>query len=66
MFWLSTEIALAQVLLVGAALLAISYVRVTEIDPGFNPDRVLDRQDRSVCKKYPDPRSREDVLHDRA
>ncbi|HEV7796548.1 MAG TPA: ABC transporter permease, partial [Pyrinomonadaceae bacterium] len=53
-----TEIALAQVLLVGAALLAISYVRVMQIDPGFNPDRVLTAKIAPSAKKYPDPRSR--------
>ncbi|HKB64556.1 MAG TPA: ABC transporter permease [Pyrinomonadaceae bacterium] len=53
-----TEIALAQVLLVGAALLAISYVRVTEINPGFNPDRVLTAKIAPSNKKYPDSRSR--------
>ena len=53
-----TEIALAQVLLVGAALLAISYVRVTQIKPGFNPDRVLTAKIAPSTKKYPDPKSR--------
>jgi putative ABC transport system permease protein len=54
-----TEIALAQVLLVGAALLAISYVRVTQINPGFNANRVLTAKMAPSRKKYPDPRSRE-------
>jgi putative ABC transport system permease protein len=53
-----TEIALAQVLLVGAALLAISYVRVTEINPGFNPDGVLTAKIAPSNKKYPDAKSR--------
>lgn len=53
-----TEIALAQVLLVGAALVAISYVRITQINPGFNPDRVLTAKIAPSTKKYPDPRSR--------
>ena len=53
-----TEIALAQVLLVGAALLALSYVRVTEINPGFNPDRVLTAKIAPSNKKYPDSKSR--------
>jgi len=53
-----TEIALAQVLLVGAALLAISYVRVTKIDPGFNPDRVLTAKIAPSNKKYPTPKTR--------
>ena len=53
-----TEIALAQVLLVGAALLAISYVRVTQIKPGFNPDRVLTAKIAPSNKKYPDSKSR--------
>jgi putative ABC transport system permease protein len=53
-----TEIALAQVLLVGAALLAISYVRVTKIDPGFNPDRVLTAKIAPSNKKYPTPKAR--------
>ena len=55
----ATEIALAQVLLVGAALLAISYVRVTQINPGFNAEQVLTAKIAPSRKKYPDPRSRE-------
>jgi putative ABC transport system permease protein len=53
-----TEIALAQVLLVGAALLAISYVRVTQINPGFNPHRVLTAKIAPSNKKYPNPKTR--------
>lgn len=53
-----TEIALAQVLLVGAALLVISYVRVTQINPGFNPDRVLTAKIAPSVNKYPDSKSR--------
>jgi putative ABC transport system permease protein len=53
-----SEIALAQVLLLGAALLAISYLRVTEINPGFNPDRVLTAKIAPSNKKYPDAKSR--------
>ena len=45
--------------MVGAALLAISYVRVTHIHPGFNADRVLTAKIAPSRKKYPDPRSRE-------
>ncbi len=53
-----TEVALAQVLLVGAALLAISYVHLEQIDPGFNPDRVLTAKIAPAREKYPDPKSR--------
>ena len=52
------EVALAQVLLVGAALLAISYVHVAQIEPGFNPDRVLTAKIAPARQKYPDPKSR--------
>lgn len=52
-----TEIALAQVLLVGAALLGISYLRVTRIDPGFNPERVLTAKIAPSNKKYPNTKT---------
>lgn len=37
----ATEVALASILVVGAGLLARSFVRLTAVDPGFNPDRLL-------------------------
>jgi predicted permease len=52
------EVALAQVLLVGATLLAISYVRVAQIHPGFNAERVLTAKIAPARQKYPDPKSR--------
>ncbi len=53
-----TEVALAQVLLVAGALLALSYVRVAQINPGFNPDRVLTAKIAPAREKYPDAKSR--------
>ncbi len=55
----ATEIALAQVLLVGAGLLAVSYLRVSSIDPGFASERVLTAKIAPSARRYPDPRSRE-------
>lgn len=54
-----TEIALAQVLLVSAALLAVSYVRVSNIEPGFVSEKVLTAKIAPSARRYPDPRSRE-------
>ena len=53
-----TELALAQVMLVGAGLLIMSYVRVSQIDPGFRSEEVLTAKIAPAASKYPDTRSR--------
>jgi len=52
------EVALAQVLLVGAGLLIVSYLRLSQINPGFNADKVLTAKIAPSSKKYPDARSK--------
>ncbi len=53
-----TELALAQVLLVGAGLLVMSYYRVSQIVPGFNGEQVLTAKIAPAASKYPDAKSR--------
>ncbi|PYS70661.1 MAG: hypothetical protein DMF69_12805 [Acidobacteria bacterium] len=53
-----TELALAQVLLVGAGLLIMSYLRVSQIDPGFNSEKLLTAKIAPAASKYPDAKSR--------
>jgi putative ABC transport system permease protein len=53
-----TELALAQVLLVGAGLLITSYIRVTQTDPGFSSEQVLTAKIAPAASKYPDAKSR--------
>ncbi|PYV41327.1 MAG: hypothetical protein DMG06_17500, partial [Acidobacteria bacterium] len=49
-----SEIAASLVLLIGAALMAKSLVRVWEVDPGFNPEMLLTMQLTLPAVKYPE------------
>lgn len=53
-----TELAVAQVLLVGAGLLIMSYVKVSQLDPGFNGDHVLTAKIAPSATKYRDSKAR--------
>jgi predicted permease len=49
------EVSLALLLLVGAGLLIKSFIRVTQVDPGFVPDRILTAQLTLPAARYPNP-----------
>ena len=57
------EFALAIVLLVGAGLLVRSWWYVTNIDPGFRPERVLVMELSSPDRRFSVPAQRTDLYH---
>lgn len=56
-----TEVALTTMLLVAAALMITSFVRVTAVEPGFDPDRVLTFSVPVPETRYPTGRDRQVV-----
>jgi putative ABC transport system permease protein len=50
-----SEIALAVILLVGAGLMLKSFQRLTDVDPGFNPDHLLTMSVALQFINYQDP-----------
>ena len=55
------QVAAATVLLVGAALLANSFVRLLQVDPGFDPDGVVSFQITLPRYRYADTAQRQPV-----
>jgi putative ABC transport system permease protein len=51
----TVELALAMVLLIGAALFVQSFTRLTGVDAGFRPDSVLTFTIELPRSRYPDP-----------
>ena len=66
MLLVSSELAIAQVLLVGAGLLLASFVRLTSLNPGFDPRDLVAVDVSLPGAKYRDADTRirfhEDVL----
>ncbi|HEX6808378.1 MAG TPA: ABC transporter permease [Gemmatimonadaceae bacterium] len=56
------EMALALVLLVGAGLLVRSFIRLSEIHPGFDPQNVLAARIRLTPSRYPGVQQQRDFF----
>lgn len=56
------EMALALVLLVGAGLLVRSFIRLSEIQPGFDPQNVLAARIRLTPSRYPGVQQQRDFF----
>ncbi len=63
-FLVTTEFALTLVLLIGAGLLLRSFIRLLEIDPGFNPRHTLAFDLTFPRAKYPRQEDRLRFTHD--
>jgi predicted permease len=63
-FLVVTEFALTLVLLIGAGLLLRSFIRLLEVDPGFNPRHTLAFDLAFPRAKYPRPEDRLRFTHD--
>jgi putative ABC transport system permease protein len=61
---LVAEVALAMVLLAGAGLMIQSFVRLEEVNPGFNPDHLLTLQLTLAGPKYPKEQQQAAFFHE--
>ncbi len=57
------EVALALVLLVGSGLMIKSFLRLQEVNPGFNPENVLTMRIALPTSRYDDAMKRADFFH---